>query len=360
MPSARRILRPLLTLLVLAGLVWLGLRVRALTERPPLVETATVTRGAVDRVLAVTGRVRPQQRNRIVPLVGGRLVALTREEGDAVRKGDVLARIDDRTVRAALAQAEAERAERAQRLAQRRREAIRAESLHAQALIPEQDVESARLAVEVAAQAHARAEQAVVELRTRLDDYVLRAPLDGSVLTRPVDPGQIVGLQDLLYELATDDAPWVEAEIDERYIAELTIGTPGLAAPLSGRRTPYRTEVAFIGDVIDRLSGAAVVRLRFLDEPPSLPAGLSLDVNLLVEEHPEALTVPRAAIAGLGGDTWALVVVPPGRTARREVSVIDWPASSLVVTDGLKAGDVVVLEPAGIGEGIEVRTRTDT
>lgn len=342
-----------LLLAVLAGGAW-GLR--QLMQRPPVVDVATVTAGPVERVLALTGRIRAQQQYQLTPLVSGRLTELRRAEGDRVAQGEVLARIDDNTSRAALAGAAAERQKSDGELKQARRDLERAERLLAEGLISQAEVESAQLVVSQKVQDLAARGQRLEELESKLDDFVLRSPIAGRVLERPLDPGQTVDPQDVIYVLATDAEPEIEAEVDERYLTELALGMPAQGAAIGGAKM-WPLEISYLGYSIDRLSGSAILRLRFTEGGVQLPIGLTLDVNLVVERREQAITVPRAAIAGLGGETWTLEVVD-GQTVRRPVKVIDWPAERLIVLEGLTAGAEVVLEPAKVGAGVPVRTQT--
>jgi HlyD family secretion protein len=347
----------LVPLLVLGALIYGGLELRAFLDRPPTVEVAEVGTGDVRRVLAVTGRIRPRQRNFLVPAVRARLLELTREEGAVVRRGEVLARLDADDLEAELAGEETARKRLEDELEQARRDVERARRLAAEGLLSPSDLEGAELAAETAARRVEESLRRSEAIRARRDDYTLRSPLDGRVLERPVDPGQVVGPEDVLYELATDDEPWVEAEVDERYLAELRLGMPATIAPLAGRREAHPAEVVYIGRSIDRLSGAAIVRLAFTGDGLDLPAGASLDINLVVEEHPGVPTVPRAAVSGLGGgETWVLVVEGE-RAVRRGVQVIDWPAERLVVEGGLAAGERVVVEPRRTTPGAVIRPR---
>ena len=351
----KRALRTLVWIVVLAALVWGGLRLRTTLERPPVVAVDTIRQENVTRVLALTGRVRPVRANRIVPLVPGRLVLLTRDEGEAVEAGEVLARIDDAAVDAAAAQIKTDMAREGDEQAQRTRDARRAQELFEAGLIAASEVETTQLAVVTGKKRLARLREQLAELAVRRDEHVLRAPLAGIVLERPVDPGQVVTTQDVLYEIATTERAEVEVEVDERFFAELTMGMPAVVAPLSGRGDTYDARVSYIGRQIDRLSGAAVVRLTFEGTAPDLPVGLSLDVNLIVEAHRDVLTVPRGAVASPDNEAWVLTV-EAGRTVRRDVRVIAWPASRLVVLDGPPAGTVVVLEPRVVPADAEVRT----
>ncbi len=351
-----RLFRRLVPYLLLLVFLALAVAITSFLRRPPVADVAEVRRETVERTLAVTGRLRPTHRNRITALVAGRLVALPCEEGDAVKRGQVLARIDDEGARAALAQAVARAAAQAPTAAQAHRDLTRAQALQAQGLVADQQLEQARRAADDADATLRALRESVREARARLEDHVVRSPVDGFVLERPVDPGQTVTTQTVVVEVATARDPLIEADVDEQYLAELRLGMPALVAPLTGRRTLYHAQVVYIGRVVDAASGAVVVRMRFTDPPPALPAGLSLDVNLAIERHPDAVTVPRHAVAGLGLEPWVLVV-RGDRTERRAVDIIDWPSERVVVRRGLTPGERVVLEPRKVPAGTQVRPR---
>ena len=353
---ARRPIILWLTILgALAAAAWGFLHV---ISRPPRVETAQVRRETVERVLAVTGRVRPRTINQVRPLASGRLLALPLDEGDRVEPGDLLARVDASQDRAALEEARAATAARRQDLAQARRELERAQRLFTEELIPQEELERRRLAVETGKSEVRQRQEAVTRLEARLADYVLRSPLEGRVLDRPVDPGQIVGPDTVLYEIATDDDPWIEAEVDEIFLAAVAPGQGARVSPPGGGGPVMPATVAQIGRRVDPETGAATVRLTFDGEAPELPAGMSLDVNIRVARHEDVVTVPRAAVADPGGDSWVLTVEKADngfRARRRPVSVLDWPAPRVVVHDGLEPADRVLLSPRAVEPGAAIR-----
>lgn len=352
-----RLLRWVLALaLIAAAAFWIARRM----SRPPEVEAAAVRRGPVERTLAVVGRLEPEYVNDVVPLMPGRLVDLPRREGDRIEKGDLLARIDDREAGAALQQAEAALAAEREDLQQARRDLAREQELFRAGLVAQSNLEQKRLAVERGEAQVRQAAERIEEARARRSQYVLRAPFAGYVLQRPVDPGQNVTLQTVLYRIATSEGSLVEAEIDEQYLSELRLGLPAVVAPSGGRGQAYPASIAYIARQVDSATGAATVRFR-LDtggaEVPELPAGLSFDVNVRVAEHPAALTVPREAVSGLGDRPWVLLVRDGQPAERQEVQVIDWPAARIVVTGGLQEGDRVALSPRAVPPGTVVRVR---
>lgn len=348
----RRIAPWLITLALLA----LAIKVASFLRQPPLAEVALVKQETVVRTLAVTGRIKARYLNRIQPVVSGRLVQLTHDEGDTVRSGEVLARIHDEATRAQAEQSRAAAAAQNEQVAQARRNFERARQLNASGLNSAEDLENARLALEQGEKILRQFETAVVEAEARLQDYILKAPFSGYILKRPVDPGQTVGPETVLFEIAGDGQPEIEAEIDEQYLSELHLNMPALVAPLGNQRRVFAANICYIAKEVDTQTGAALVRFSFAEAPPALPIGLSLDVNLSIARHENALTVPRAAVAGFGGETFVFVVTQQ-RVERRLVQVIDWQSERIVVLSGLAPNEQVVLSPKQVKDGMEIRPR---
>ncbi len=351
-----KLVRRALPWLVLLGVLFLVYKTASFMRQPPVAEVALVKQETVVRTLAITGRIKARNLNRVQPVVAGRLVQLTRDEGDSVAAGEVLARIHDEAARAQAEQARAAAAAQSEFVTQARRTFERAQQLHASGLNSAEELENARLALESGEKTLRQFEKAIAEAEARLQDYVLKAPFAGFILKRPVDPGQTVGPETMIFEIAGNDAPEIEAEIDEQYLSELRMNMPARVAPLGNQSRVFNARICYIAKEVDVQTGAALVRFCFEEAPPALPLGLSLDVNLAIARHENALTVPRVAIAGFGAETHAFVVQEQ-RVVRRVVQVIDWQSERIVVLSGLAANEQVVLSPRQVKDGMEIRVR---
>jgi len=84
------------------------------------------------------------------------------------------------------------------------------------------------------------------------------------------------------------------------------------------------------------------------------PVGLTVTANIVIDRRDAALTVPRTAVV-TGDGRPAVLVVSDGIARLRPVTVIDWPAARLIVTEGLVPGDALILDATGIADGQSVR-----
>lgn len=327
-----------------------------LARRPPEVELAAVRDEPVRRVLAMTGEIAPRERVDVIAEVPGTVVELLKDEGDRVRAGEPIARLDATTVEAALTQARAGLAARRRQVAERRRDLARREKLLARGVLPEAEVDAQRAEVAAGEADLARLAAVVEEAEARLAKYRILSPLTGIVVDRPIDPGQTVDTRTVIFELATQGAPRVESEVDEMYLRELREGMPAtIGLPGDVSRT-WSAKVTWVSPKVDVQTGGGIVRVGFEGKPPDLPIGLSVDVNVLVERRDRALTVPRTAV--LDPRTAPRVFVVEGdRVQVRPIEVVDWPAERIVVTAGLDERAAVVADPSGVRPGARVRTR---
>jgi HlyD family secretion protein len=338
--------------LALALLALVGYRL--LAPRDKEVAALLIETAPAQRLLAVNGRVRPRLQVDIRPTLGGELITLPFDVGDRVASGQVLARIDDAPETAAIAEAEASVQAQQATVAQARRDLARFEALGQFAT--KREVEQRRLAVVEGERELSRRRAGVVQARQLRDRRVLRAPFAGVILERPVDPGQTVGIESIIYRLADLSSPEVTVEVDEIYAAEIA---PGMAALVSlpGQQRQIRATVEHIEPRVDPATGARDVRLNLGDAVIDAPSGLTVTVNIVIEHRESALSVPRSAIIGSGGAARVHIVSIDGIVAERRIGFIDWPAESVIVTSGLKSGERILADPDAAKPGDKVKAR---
>ncbi len=320
--------------------------------RGQAVATLTVQKAPADRVLAVNGRIRPRLQVDIRPSLGGELVALPFDVGDRVAAGQVIAKIDDAPEQAAIVQAQASVATQQATLAQARRDLARFVALGQ--FSTKREVEQRRLTVLEGERELSRRQAAVVQASELRDRRVLRAPFAGVILERPVDPGQTVGLDSVIYRLADLSSPEISVEVDEVYAAEIR---PGMDATMAmpGQRRPLKAKVLHIEPRVDPATGARAVRLGLTGGAVDAPSGLTVTVNLLIERRNDAISVPRSALISSGTTTKVRIVGTDNVVTERRVTIIDWPADSVIVTQGLQPGTRILADPGSAAPGDRVR-----
>lgn len=318
-------------------------------SQPALVEVETLAPAPASRILAVNGRVAALNSIEIRPAVSGQITSVAVVENDVVESGAVLARIVDDLARSDLDQAQAARGAGAVRLTQAQSALDRATALAGN--VARSTREDAELAVQIAQGELDRLSGIVAQAESRLANYTLTAPFAGTIITRAVEPGAMVDMSTTLFTLADLTDLVVEADIDEIYAAQITEGLAAVLQP-AGMSGHLAGRVSFAAPRIDPATGGRLVRLTF-DEVQDLPVGLTVAINIVVDQQEAALTLPRAALTISDGRASAMVL-RDGIATEVDVDIIDWPADRLIVTEGLQAGDAVILTPVAAGDAVRV------
>ena len=310
---------------------------------PVAVEIAALA--PVTRVLAVNGRVAALHAVDVRSTVSGRLEALLVDEGDNVGIGETLARIDAAAQSAVVRQAMAglDSAIVAQGQAQETYD----RTLALGANVPRASLDTAERALQSATQEVSRLSALVDQAQIQLENYTIRAPIAGTVLTMTAQQGQIADPATPLLTLADLGQLVVEADVDESYATQISLGQRAVLQ-LAGASDTRGGAVVFVSQRVDAGTGGLAFKIGF-DDGVTAPVGLTVTANIIIEERPAALTIPRAAMLS-GADT-SLLILRDGIAQQQAISVIDWPAARLIVTDGLTPGDVIILDPTGISPG---------
>ena len=315
---------------------------------PVAVATVNPTRGPAIEAVYATGVVEAIDYSRFGSTVAGRVTEVLVDEGDAVRKGDVVTRLDDLQAQARLRDARA-------RLTMAESEIARDQTLMNRGVLAVQTLERAQQERDQAA--------AAVDLFARqLEDYTVLSPLAGTVMKRNVEPGETVAADAVLFEIASTARKRVAAEVDERDIAGVQIGAP-IAAHADGFPDEvFEAKVTNIRRQGD--AGARTFRVEAdLPADTRLMIGMTVDVNVVVGQRDNALLVPAGAVAhgpSLGGRPGApyVFVVEAGRARRVDVKTGAVGASTIEIRSGLTDGDRVVVNPSDrISDGMPVRVQ---
>jgi RND family efflux transporter MFP subunit len=192
----------------------------------------------------------------------------------------------------------------------------------------------------------ARAEKSMSSLSAQVQDSDILSPLDGVIVRRNIEPGQVVGPGEPLIEIADISHLVVQLAVDENDVSRVNGEDSGGEGSAVAVRFPAFKERFFTGRVervspdADRARGGFFVRVR-LDEPPAgLRSGMRAEANIVVAEAPGAVLVPADSVAE--NSVW---VVKSGRVERRDVKVGMRDVSSVEIVSGLNEGEDVVLTP---------------
>lgn len=338
----------LIGIAILAGATYAYIE-RPWEPKPKRVAVEILAEAPFSQVLAVNGRVVARETVTVRAAVSAQAMEVLADEGDTVAAGDKLIQLDTAQPQAFVDQARAALDAGIVRQAQAQATADRATALGENATRSTR--EDAELALSAAANEVARLQAALDQAQSQLAQYTIVAPLGGVVLDRKVDRGQLVDPQSELFTIANLGDLLVETDVDELYSSRIRSSLKALLKPV-GDTVPQHGSVVFASPTVDPATGGRAIKIAF-DQPVDLPVGLTINANVIVSETDAALTIPRGAIVTEGTDSHVLVV-DNGTAIARPIEFSDWPAERVIVTQGLAAGDAVILDPNAIKAGQSV------
>ena len=385
--SSRRGLWVAVAVLVLvvaaAGWYWTT-RSQAATVR---VATASVGSGGSSgpgAVLDASGYVTARRRATVSSKVTGKVVEIFVEEGQEVRAGQVLARLDDAQPRAALAYAEAQLsaaqksfAEDQARLREAELNLQRRERLLQDGVVGRAEVDTARAEVDSlkARIAYTQEQVGVAEAqvtlrRTDLDDMVVRAPFSGVAISKDAQPGEMISpvsagggfTRTGIGTIVDMSSLEIEVDVNESFINRVRPGQKVSAVLDAYPDWSIPAHVITTVPTADRQKATVRVRIAFDELDPRILPDMGVKVSFLREEDPEAETrpvprvlVPKAAVRSVDGRT-VVFVVRDDRVERRAIRAGNENGDHVEVVSGITAGERVVIEgPATLKDGDRVR-----
>jgi len=327
----RRVLIVLLLLALAAGggaaFWWL---------RIPTVILVQPTRGPAVQAVYATGVVEPERWAKVTPLVRGRIAEICSCEGKAVSQGDRLARLDDREIRAQIAELQA------------RSKFLAAEVDRYRTLVERRAVSAQAYERAVSELGQARA--AIAAAKERLNHLELRAPMDGVVLRKDGEVGEVAELGQVLFWVGQERPLLVVAEVDEE---DIPLVRPGQTVLIKADAFPMRElagSVARITPKGDPIAKNYRVRIALPDDTPLL-VGMTTELNIVARRVENALLVPLPAL--VGKSVWRVV---DGRARPRAVEPGIAGNEKAQILSGLAETDLVIADPPpGLSDGQRVR-----
>lgn len=389
-PGVRKVLdrwrrRPAAWLLLALAAVALGFcGVRARGRKVPVALARTQD---LEQHVVASGRVMPPSRINVAARASGLVLVVGAVEGQHVKEGELLVQLEDAEARAQVAQARAAVQQASARVEQLKRvgaivasqglrqaqsnferaqaDLARSEELARAGTVPQATLDDSRRALEVArAQREAAEAQqlgtlgadsrvtlgALLQAQAQLKGAEVRlaqtrsvAMRDGVVLTRDVEPGDVVQPARTLLVLAADGDVELVIQPDERHLAVLAKGQRARASADAFPQDVFDAAVSSLAPSVDPARGTVEVRLRVPAPPSFLRPDMTVSVDLTVAAKKGALVLPSEAVRGLASPRPFVLAVEGGQAVRREVRLGLRGSGSLEILEGLSPGAEVIL-----------------
>lgn len=316
----------------------------AVDELPP-VEAVALQRGRIEAVLRFSTNLEAENDVQVFSQASRQITRLLVEEGDRVRKGDLLVRLQDEEQRSALAMSESQ-------LRKAQREYERQKNLFAKELISEQDFNNATYEVE-------QLQLAVEDAQRNLSYTEVRAPISGTITERAVNLGDQITINQHLFDIVDFDSIVARVYVPERELARLALDQEARLFADSLGGVERLGEVRRIAPVVDPKSGTVKVTVGIPGNQGLLP-GMYVEVELVTNIHTDALLVPKRSV--IYDNNQAFVYrVKDDETVEQVFFDVVLEDRDFVEPQGdrLAAGDrIVTAGQAGLKNGAKVRLAT--
>jgi len=352
------------------------------------VEAYEAVHGDLVQTVVASGRIITPQRVSIGAVITERVVRIPVQEGQRVRRNDVLIELDDRDERAALEQARAALAQAEAKLRQMREVALpaaeqallqaqanalqarqayeRNQSLQAKGFVgqsalddakrnldvAESQLRAARLQVATNSPAGSDYKLALTQLEqaraneraahARLEQTVIAAPVDGILIGRNVEAGDVVQPGKELMVLAPAGETQIVVQIDEKNLGQLRLGQKALASADAYPRERFEAELFYINPGIDALRGSVEVKLRVPRAPDYLRQDMTASVDIEVDRRAGTVVVAADAVRDAAGAQPWVLAIEGRRAVRRPVKVGLKGEGRVEVLEGVAPGELLV------------------
>lgn len=378
-------------------------------ERVIPVQVDKVQRGDIKSFLTVSGLVEPKETVRVYAKTVGQAKELLVQEGDEVKKGDILVRMDDEQIRLQVAQAKAtldsaqaslekvqagarpqeiSQAEAAMRQAKINLDSaeenyLRMEKLFSEGAVSEQQYDQAKGQYEIAesqyqsanesyklvmegasqpdirvVEAQVRQAQSALEIaQSQLNNSIVKTPINGKVTAVSVKTGELVSSAVPLLSILDVSELYIKAGISEKDIASIQIGQEAGILIDAFPQEKFYGEVTSRGVMVDPTSKSMEIKIKIIEPHVDIPPGVFARADIMIENKPDALIIPSTALTRKTQGLYVYVLNDDRDMVEKRAIVTGMIQDNQVeVVEGLQENEVVViLGNIDLEEGNQVR-----
>lgn len=358
----------------------------------PLVASYRISAMPLVQTVVATGRVSTVARAQVGSEITGVVLERRVQEGDRVARGDLLLVLKSDEITAQVRQAETALAEltsnrrpqaavdlanakaqleQASREANRRRDltepGIVSAEMREQAEKAERlarnNFESARLKATALAPGNVEERllrERLAALQAQLAKTQIRAEMAGTILTRHVEPGDVVQPGKTLLTISLAGDTEIRVPLDERNLPQLALQQPASVIADAYPNQPFPARINFIAPSIDPQRGTVEVRLAVNPVPEFLRQDMTVSVNIETAKRERALVIPNDALTDVQGTQATVLLVRQGKIQRQRITLGLRGLAMSEVMAGLKSGDEVLATPTtSLAEGTRVRVKQE-
>jgi membrane fusion protein, multidrug efflux system len=323
---------------------------------PPVVKVMDVTASGAALTAEVIGQLDSPQNVEIRARVEGFVDKMLFTEGVEVKENAPLFELDKKPFLERLAGAKGMLAEANAALNKYEKDVARLKPLAEKHAVPQQDLDNAEASVEVGKASVQSAQSRVQYAQLDLGYCDVKAPITGLIGAKQVSIGELVGkgsptlmatistLDPIWFYCRAGEAQYLKAETEARRTGQKVSDLPCTLILADGSVHPQKGKFVFIDRAVDPTTATLRLRAEFPNPEKLLRPGMFGRIRVDIGNRPDSILVPERAVAELQGKNFVWLVGPENKVSQRPVSVGDQIGEKLLILEGLRAGDRIVVE----------------
>lgn len=305
------------------------------------VETTDVIQGSVTATYTGSTSLEAEEEALVVAKVGGVVEKIFVEEGDSIKTGQILAKLDDEQYKLELIQAESI-------LERLSNEYERNLSLFKNKIVSKESYEKIKYDYDT--------QKAACDLaKLRLNYTEIKAPISGIISKRLIKVGNMVKLEQSTFQITDFDPLLAVLHVPEREMSKLQTGFPANLTADAIPDSAFKCKILRISPIVDSGTGTFKVTVGIRDNTRRLKPGMFTRVKIVYDTHENTLLVPKDAVLTEDSEAWAFVV-SDGAVTKTEVKVGYSNSTHVEILSGLSLGDTIVTTGlGGLKDGSKVK-----
>ena len=338
---------------------------------PPIVQVMEVVAETAPASAEFIGQLDSPQNVEVRARVEGFVDKIIFTEGTEVKEGDPLFKLDDKPYQERLAAANGMLAEAKAALKKYEADVARLAPLAAKRAVPQQDLDNALASVDVGKAAVLSAEARVQGATLDVGYCDLHAPIAGLIGATAVQIGELVGkgqptllatiskLDPIWFYCNVSEVSFLRAEGETQETGKRIEDLPVTLVLANGATHPDKGKFVFIDRAVDPKTGTLRVRAAFANSRKILRPGMFGRINVDLGVRPDSILVPEKSVSELQGKNFVWIVGPDNKASQRPVKVGKQIGGKLLIEEGLKPGDRIVVEGLQkVRDGVVVKPMT--
>ncbi|WP_434729964.1 efflux RND transporter periplasmic adaptor subunit [Rhizobium binae] len=318
---------------------------------PTVVKTVAAVKTTLPMDVTASGWADADDNTTIAAQEQGLIVSIATQDGATVKAGDLIAKLDDRTAKAAVDKDNAMIVRDTATLSEAGTALVRAQDLFDQKAGTQQSLDQARAARDTAAATVDADKATLASDQILLEHTDIRAPFDGRLGDIAISRGAFLNAGAAIVTIAKYDPIYVKFHLQERYLRVLKKALA--AGPVEVSTTPNSTkgqvrkgEISFYDNSVDTASGTILAKAKFENASGALWPGQSVNIVVHFNSSEEQVVVPTVAVSP-GPDGFFAFVAKDGKSRLTPVTIARANGGFTAIESGLSEGDHVVVEGQG-------------